>query len=616
MTHDLPEAGPEWDVLEQYMNARESGDHNLCDELLAKNPDMDSLLRCLDVIDGLASMASKWGEPDSNSQGEEDVSPEDVLSWDDERSWEGLSGGEEIPSFGDEILKGLSDETHPYHSSSSGENERKATESSGGCKPNWGGPNLPCEFGDYILIEEIGRGGMGVVYKARQKGLDRLVAVKMILRTHLSSMIHVKRFLSEAKACAALHHPNIVHVHDAGYEYGQHFFVMEYIAGDSLAERIKAGPVDFEEAARLMAVIARGVGYLHREGVIHRDLKPSNILLDNSSEPFLTDFGLAKTRAGDDHTTTGTVVGTASYMSPEQASGSSRKAGPASDVYGLGAIFYELLTERPPFREATALDTLFKVITREPALPRQLNPKVPRALQLICMKCLNKSLDQRYSSADDLADDLERYLIGESLSIRPPTLYQRSARWVRREPALAGRLAVLAGFATIEFVNYSFHGVDWAFHRQIVLIMCIWVVCWIACQRLVRIPKIATYAHCLWGVIDAGMLLAALFVGNGAASALIVGFPLIIAGSGLWFRERFVWMTTGLMLACYGILLVDLYVRRTDMIEQFGIRYDRHVIFAVMLISLGGIISYLVHRISVLSRNCGPRQAGEGVSIR
>ena len=206
---------------------------------------------------------------------------------------------------------------------------------------------LPRDFGPYELIREIGRGGMGVVYEARQKGLDRSVAVKMILASHLASPELVRRFQAEAKAAARLRHSNIVHIHEVGQLHGQDFFAMEYIDGQSLAERIAQGPVDVPTAVRLVATVARAVEHLHQQGIVHRDLKPSNILLDSDGQPYVTDFGLAKVFvAGSDMTATGVIAGTPSYMAPEQASGRRAEIGPATDVYSLGAILYELLDRR------------------------------------------------------------------------------------------------------------------------------------------------------------------------------------------------------------------------------------------------------------------------------
>ena len=300
---------------------------------------------------------------------------------------------------------------------------------------------MPCDFGPYELIREIGRGGMGVVYEARQKGLDRSVAVKMILAGHLASPELVRRFQTEARAAARLRHSNIVHIHDVGQFNGQHFFAMEYIEGPSLAQRIQQGPSDVNDAARLVSIVARAVEHLHQQGIIHRDLKPSNILLDADGQPYVTDFGLAKVFAdGADVTATGVIAGTPSYMAPEQASGRRAEITPATDVYSLGVILYELLTGRPPFHEESTFDTLMAVLSGDPPMPRSLNPRIPRGLELICLKCLAKEPRERYESAAALADDLDRFARGEVLAVRPPTMVQRCWSWVRRQPALASRL--------------------------------------------------------------------------------------------------------------------------------------------------------------------------------
>ncbi len=313
---------------------------------------------------------------------------------------------------------------------------------------------LPRDFGAYELLHEIGRGGMGVVYKARQKDLDRPVALKMILASHLASAEHIRRFQSEARAAARLRHSHIVPIHEVGQIAGQHYFTMEYIEGESLAERIARGPVHVQTAVRLLSAVARAVEHLHQQGIVHRDLKPSNILLDGEGEPYVTDFGLAKIFVpGAELTATGVIAGTPSYMAPEQASGHGVEVGPAADVYSLGAILYELLTGQPPFHEENPLDTLWDALGREPELPRRLNPHVPRGLELICLKCLAKSPEGRYASAAALAEDLERFARHEPLAVRPPHLGQRLVAWTRRQPALASRLAALGVFYAVELVN-------------------------------------------------------------------------------------------------------------------------------------------------------------------
>jgi len=272
---------------------------------------------------------------------------------------------------------------------------------------------------DYEFETELGRGGMGVVVRARQRSLDRTVALKQMLLGSQASAADRTRFRTEAEAAARLEHPNIVPVYEVGMHDGQPYFTMKLVEGETLSERIAAGPLPMREAVRILAEVARAVHYAHQQGILHRDLKPSNIILDADERPFVMDFGLAKRLETDSGLTrTGAIIGTPNYMAPEQAAGQRGTLGPASDVYALGSILYHLLTGRPPFQAATAVDTVMMLLEQDPLPPRQLNRKVDRSLELITLKCLQKPADLRYASAAALADDLEAYLAGEPVAAR------------------------------------------------------------------------------------------------------------------------------------------------------------------------------------------------------
>ena len=297
---------------------------------------------------------------------------------------------------------------------------------------------LPRQCGKYELLEVLGRGGMGVVYKARQVNLNRLVAVKMILEGRLASHSDIQRFRIEAQAAGRLSHPNVVTVHEIGELDGRHYYSMDYIDGVSLAQLVRDGPQESKRAARYLRTIAEAIHVAHDDGILHRDLKPGNVLIDRDDEAHVTDFGLAKL-VGDDTglTASGATLGTPSYMSPEQAAGNRGKVNRTSDVYSLGAILYALLTGKPPFRKETVVETMFDVVHTDPTPARAINAKVDRDLETICLKCLQKRPGRRYHTARELAEDLGRYLRNEPIRAKPAGLVTRAARWTRNVPLIA-----------------------------------------------------------------------------------------------------------------------------------------------------------------------------------
>ena len=310
-------------------------------------------------------------------------------------------------------------------------------------------------FGDYELLEEIARGGMGVVWKARQLNLHRDVALKMIRAGALATPDEVARFLREAEAAANLQHPNIVAIHEVGEHDGQHYFSMDLVSGRDLAALITDGPLPPQRAARYVKIIAEAIHFAHQRGTLHRDLKPQNVLIDTADQPRITDFGLAKIMKDDSQLTqSGVVMGSPSYMPPEQAAGRHGDIGPASDVYSLGAMLYELLTGRPPFRGATAMATLHDVMESEPAAPRRLKADIPPDLETICLKCLEKSPAARYPTARALAEELDRFLKGEPIQARPASAVHKAVSWVRRHPSA---LAAAAAFVMVSLAFGVFY---------------------------------------------------------------------------------------------------------------------------------------------------------------
>src|SRR6516165_3329744 len=309
---------------------------------------------------------------------------------------------------------------------------------------------IQMEFGDYALLEEIGRGGQGVVYRAHQKSLNRTVALKLLGLGPWTTETHLKRFRREAEAAASLQHPRIVPIYEVAEGDGSCYFSMKFVEGGQLDEVARREPMSIRQGMELIAKVARTVHYAHEHGILHRDIKPGNILLDAKGEPHLTDFGLARLVESDSSVThTLDVLGTPSYMAPEQAVGNNAGISSVTDVYGLGAVLYQLLTGQPPFAGGATYETIKLLLDTEPKQPRLINPKIDRDLSTICLKCLEKDPKRRYSSALALAEDLERWLKHEPIQARHTGVFARGKKWVRRNPTSALLSASLLVLATV-----------------------------------------------------------------------------------------------------------------------------------------------------------------------
>ena len=458
-------------------------------------------------------------------------------------------------------------------------------------------------FGDYEILQEIARGGMGVVCKARQVSLNRVVALKMILAGQLAGPSEIERFHREAEAAATLDHPHIVPIYEIGSHEGQHYFSMKLVEGVSLAEEVCKGEAGLcskpREAVALLVKAARAVHYAHQRGILHRDLKPGNILIDQAGQPHVTDFGLAKKLEDDSASTrTGVVMGTPSYMAPEQAAGRRQAVGPGADVYSLGAILYELATGRPPFDEPTPLETLVQVLEGEPPAPRTLNRHLPRDLELVILRCLEKRPVARYPSAGALAADLERVLREEPVEARPRGPLHRLVRWCRRRPALAIRLAAVLIFALVAHLSYTFiQQVTPLRHAAVLGALGMFAAAAAAFEWAAARARNKILVPFAWSTAD--MLLASfiIWITHNQFSPLVVAFPLLIATAGLWFRVRLVWFSTALAAVAYTLLTATAQPPS----EEAGL-WHHHLIFVAALLMVGTVTAYQVWRVRALSR--------------
>ena len=450
-------------------------------------------------------------------------------------------------------------------------------------------------FGDYELLKEVGRGGMGVVYRARQISLGRTVALKMILSGQFANAAEVQRFRNEAAAAAKLDHPHIVPIYDVGQHDARHYFSMGYVEGPTLDEVLKMKPLPADSAAEILRKLAIAVEYAHQRGIIHRDLKPANILLDDKGEPRITDFGLAKLTDGDGgFTATGDVVGTPSYMTPEQAGGRIDEVKETADVYALGAILYACTTGRPPFQAKSPTDTILAVLEAEATLPSSLNRETPPELEAIILRCLEKKPEDRYPSAKALADDLDRFLLGEPVEARHTEPWQRVRRWWRRQPTLVTHLVVITFMLLLLQILYYCVGRSLSYMVNMSLLFLAWGGASVFFQKMLERPRSAELGRYLWAGTDAALLTLALYLSSPPASGLLIGYPLLVVSSGLFFRVRLVLFMLTCCLSGYGLLVYLIPAERTPVYPPFY--------FATGLLALGLVCAYQVHRIRVLSR--------------
>ncbi|MEM7783520.1 MAG: serine/threonine-protein kinase, partial [Planctomycetota bacterium] len=416
------------------------------------------------------------------------------------------------------------------------------------CENSFGSTNF---IGEYELMEEIARGGMGVVFKARHRNLNRIAAVKMILGGRFSSAEEVQRFRIEAESAAKLDHPAIVPIYEIGEHEGQAFFAMKYIDGGSLAEKVTQFSDRPRDAAALIAKVAEGVNHAHQRAVLHRDLKPANILLDRQGQPWVADLGLAKSTSGEtDITRTGAVLGTPTYMPPEQAAGKSVTT--AADIYSLGAILYQLLSGRPPYQGDTSVSIVMQVIEGPPPSLRSLNRDLDRDLELIVQKCLERNPDDRYTSAQDLANDLQKWLDGEPISIKPPSIGALVNTWFRRNEKLVYAIfAVFVGIllcapAVLTFTNgeqndvyqkfsvtekpflYKIEAPEWLVAASVIFLILVLIPSIGFLNAAISRPK--TFLDALWAGVSTSVVLSVIFY-------FLLGWMIFLNGANNYINQ-------------------------------------------------------------------------------
>ena len=467
--------------------------------------------------------------------------------------------------------------------------------------------DLPKRLGQYELLEVLGQGGMGVVYRALQysgKIPMREVALKLVrtdqwfgVESTQSSVLQA-RFREETRFAALLKHANIVRVYDVGQIDGLDYFSMELIDGTDLSSVVKRQLLSYIKIAETLVSVAQAISFAHAKGIVHRDLKPSNILLDSQLKPYIADFGLAKsTSSNSDLTQTGQVLGTAGYMAPEQAAGDYKNVGFFADIYGLGGLLYFCLTGQAPFVSENVLDALVQVLESEPVPPRSRNTQIPRSLDLICMRCLEKKPEDRYANAREVAEDLERFLIGLPTHAKAPTISDRLRRFGRRSPVISSHLGAL-GLALmigqLQFVMSADR--DLNYHIQISSIMLAWIAISVLCGFFSRSKRIEAMVATFWLCADSlflTILISMLSDPTHPPGAILIGYPMVVVGGGMFFRARMVVLVTIVTMLSYLVLLV---------LEPYMLsNLFQHAIFLVLLACMGICSLHQVRRYRMLS---------------
>lgn len=455
-------------------------------------------------------------------------------------------------------------------------------------------------IGGYEIVDEIDRGGMGIVYRAKDLQLDRTVALKMIRAGRMASESDVQRFRAEAQAAAKLDHPGIVPIYEVGTHQGQPYFSMAFIEGAKLDDFHKKNELSVRDACQLVRDVAIAIDHAHQNGLVHRDVKPANILIDQAGRPRVTDFGLAKNLEKDDGlTSTGEILGSINYMAPEQASARGDLVDRMTDVYSLGAVLYYLCTGQPPFETDNPVDTLLKILDAQPVSADRLNPELDAEVAAICMRCLEKEPKNRYLTAAEFANEIDRYLKGEPVQAMRSGIMIRIRQWSRQEPGLVGHLV---GLGLIEitrgidvFFEYFFSGQSFHSYLDYSVIIWLWLVVCLILQRVQnRIPKQGVQLQFAWSAADLGFLTWILLRVEGNLGPLFIAFPLVVVVSGLFLRVNLVAFSTILSLISFEI--VFLTRQESGEFAHFGF------VGAAAIVVIGTVVGLMVHRIRLLNR--------------